>query len=143
MIYIKLTIAAFILLESMNVIFLYFFPQRKLANSMGVFKAWEESKQDPRVFAMISYLVNWVAGTKLIILLLLLVLLLTAGAQTLVLAAAALALGISVFFWRLFPAMREMDQQGQIDPPGYSSTLGWMIGAMVLLFSAAALAALI
>ena len=143
MIWIKIAIGVFIGLESMNVIFLYFFPDQKLANGMGVFKAWEVSKSDPQIHALVRYLTNWVAGSKLIFLLLLLVILFTAGDQSLILTSIALALAISSFYWRLYPEIKAMDDQGQIDPSGYSRTLAVMIGIMILIFSAVALVALI
>ena len=82
------------------------------------------------------YLVNLVAGTKLIFILLLIVLLVTAGSSQLIWIGAALVLAISSFFWRLYPLVRRMDREGEIDPRGYSRTLGWMIAAMMLIFLA-------
>jgi hypothetical protein len=136
---ISVVIIGFIVLESTNVIALYFFPGSKYANSVGIFKAWEKSKQDPEVHDFVKYLVNWVAGTKLIFLLLLVVILLTAEAQGLFYTGVALIIAISSFFWRLFPLVRKMDREGQIDPTNYSSILGVMIAAMVLLFLVALL----
>ena len=76
---ISIVIVGFIVLEATNVIALYFFPESKYANSMGVFKAYERSKLDPQVHDLVRYLVNCVAGTKLIFLLLLVVILAGAG----------------------------------------------------------------
>ena len=45
-----------------------------------------------------------------------------------------MAVAISSFFWRLWPLVRRMDAEEQIDPPGYSKVLGVMIAAMVLAF---------
>ncbi len=56
----------FLILEMTNVLTLYFFPGSKYANAIGVFKAWEKSKADPEIHDFVKYLVNWVAGTKLI-----------------------------------------------------------------------------
>ena len=134
---IKLAIIGFIILETSNVIALYFFPDSKLANSTGIFRAWEKSKADPEIHNFVRYLVNWVAGTKLIFILLLIVLLLTVDAWALPYAGAALALSIASFFWRLFPLIRRMDREGQIDPRNYSMVLGWMIAALILVFLAA------
>ena len=131
---ISIVILGFVVLESTNVVALYFFPGSKYANSVGIFKAWEKSKQDPEVHDFVKYLVNWVAGTKLIFLSLLVVILLTADAQGLFYTGIALALAISSFFWRLFPLARRMDREGQLDPGHYSSILGLMIAGMVLLF---------
>ena len=53
-------------METANVATLYFFPGSKYANGVGVFKAWEGSKQYPEIHKFVQYLVNWVAGTKLL-----------------------------------------------------------------------------
>jgi len=136
---IKLTILGFIILETSNVIALSFFPNSKLANSVGIFRAWEQSKADPEVHIFVRYLVNWVASTKLIFILLLIVILLTVDAGALPYIGAALVLSIASFFWRLFPLIRKMDHDGQIDPKKYSAVLGWMIAAFILIFLAATL----
>ena len=129
----------FLIMEAANVIALYFFPGSKLTNGVGVFKAWEKSKQDPELHDFAKYLVNWVAGTKLIVILLLVVILLTAREQTLVFTAAVMVVSIASFFWRLFPIIRKMDRNDQIEPKNYSTTLGWMI----LIFIASFLAAIL
>jgi len=140
---IAIAIIGFILLEATNVVALYFFPGSKYANSVGIFKAWEKSKQDPEIHNFVKYLVNWVAGTKLIFILLLLVILFAADEQTLILTGVALVLSIASFFWRLFPLIRKMDRDGQIEPKKYSAVLGWMILAFILGFSAAIVGQLI
>ncbi len=66
---IEIVISGFILLELSNVVMLYFAPGSKNANAVGVFSAWEKSKQDPEIHEFVKYLVYWVAGTKLIFLL--------------------------------------------------------------------------
>lgn len=98
MTFIVIAIIGFLLLESTNVAVLYFFPDSKLANSVGVFTAWEKSKDDPEIHDFVKYLVSWVAGTKLIFILLLVVILLTADEQTLLLTGIALVMSIAVFF---------------------------------------------
>ena len=82
---------------------------------------------------------NWVAGTKLIFILLLIVIVYAADQQILLLTSVALVISISSFFWRLFPLMRKMDRDSQIDPKNYSAVLGWMILAFVLVFLVAIL----
>ena len=134
---------AFLLMEASNVLTLYFFPGSKIANGVGVFKAWEKSKQDPEVHDLVRYLVNWVAGTKLIFILLLIVILATAPQTTLLWTAAAMLVSIASFFWRLFPLIRKMDRAGQIDPANYSAVLGWMITAMMAVFLAALVVAIL
>jgi hypothetical protein len=124
----------FLILESTNVVALYFFPDTRYANGIGVFKAWEKSKSNADVHDLVKYLVNWVAGTKLIFILLMIVILAIADDQTLFFAGIALALSIASFFWRLFPMIRKMDRAGQIEPTNYSTTLGVMIGGFILVF---------
>jgi hypothetical protein len=133
----------FLILEAINVITLYFFPESKLANGVGVFKAWEKSKADPEIHNFIRYLVNWVAGTKLIFILLLIVILVSGNHQTLVFSSIALVISIASFFWRLFPLIRQMDRDGQIDPENYSIALGWMIAAFIIVFFFAFFASII
>lgn len=130
-----IVIAGFLLMEVANVVALYLFPDSKLANSVGVFNAWEKSKADPEIHNFVKYLVNWVAGTKLIFILLLAAILITADEQILLLTGIALILSIAVFFWRLFPMMRRMDRDDQISPKNYSSVLGWMILGMIIAFA--------
>jgi len=131
---IKIFTVGFLALEVTNVIALYFFPDTKYANSIGVFKAWEKSKKDPEIFDFVKYLVNWVAGTKLIFILLLIVIVFTANDQSMIFTGAALVISIASFFWRLFPMIRKMDKEGQIEPKNYSIVLGRMIGVFILMF---------
>ena len=128
-------ISTFVILETANVLALYFFPDSKLANSVGIFKAWEKSKADPEIHDLVKYLVNWVAGTKLIFILLLLVLLLRSDEQSLTFTGVAMVISIATFFWRLYPLVKKMDLNSQIDPKNYSKVLGWMILAMLIVFS--------
>jgi hypothetical protein len=129
----SIVIIGFVILETSNVIALYFYPESKYANAVGMFRAYERSKQDPVVHDFVRYLVDWVAGTKLIFLLLLLVIVFTADTDTLLLTGLAMAVAVASFFWRLFPLVRRMDREGQLDPSGYSMLLGVMIAAMVLI----------
>ena len=133
----------FLILESMNVITLYFFPGSRYANGVGVFNAWEKSKADPEIHDFVKYLVTWVAGTKLIFILLLVVILFFADDRTLAVAGFTLATSIASFFWRLFPLIRRMDRADQIQPRNYSGTLGWIIAAFIVIFIMAASATLL
>ena len=137
----KVVTSVFLLLEAANVITLYWLPGSTYANGVGVFKAWEASKQDPAMHRFVRYLVNWVAGTKLIFILLLLVVLVTADDRGLILTGIAMALSIASFFWRLFPLIRQMDRDGEINPPRYSIVLGGMILGFILAFLIATAAA--
>ena len=143
MIWIKIAIIAFIILETGNIMMMYFLPDSKMGNGIGVFKAWEKSKTDPEIHNFTKYMVNWVAGTKVIFILLLIVFLVWGDDKTLPFVGVAMTLSIATFFFRLFPIMKDMDQKGQVDPKGYSKTLRWMILGMILVFSAATFLAFI
>ena len=131
---IKIVILVFILLELSNVLALYFAPGSRYANAVGVFSAWEKSRQYPEIHEFIQYLVNWVAGAKLIFLLLLAVIVWSADANTQRLSLLALGMATLSFYWRLFPLIKKMDQQGQIVPKNYSVVLGIMIFFFVAVF---------
>jgi hypothetical protein len=132
-----IAIVIFISLESLNVLTLYFNPGSQKGNGLGVFNTWEKSMTDPEMHQFIRYLVYWVAGTKLIFIALLIVILLTAGKSTQLLTVVAMIASISSFFWRLFPIIKSLDQNGHITPPGYSRTLAIMIAAFIGLFAVA------
>ncbi len=130
----SIVIILFLVLETLNVMLLYFTPGSNRGNGMGAFKAFEKSKADPEVHSMVSYLVNWVAGTKLIFIALLIIILITGNETTQIFSVIALILSIALFYWRLFPIIRKMDAKGQITPKGYSKTLGIMIAGFILVF---------
>ncbi len=88
--FLSAVMVGFIVLETLNVGMLYFTPGTRKGNGMGVFKAYEKAKADPEIFALLSYLVNWVAGTKLIFIALLLVILFTGDTNTQVFSIFAL-----------------------------------------------------
>lgn len=133
MTFIQIVVSGFVLLELSNVLMLYFAPGSKNANAVGVFSAWEKSKQDPEIHDFVRYLVYWVAGTKLIFILLLVAIILFADAATQRISVLALIVAILSFYWRLFPLIRKMDQSGQIEPKNYSIVLGVMIFVFVTL----------
>ncbi|HKJ86381.1 MAG TPA: hypothetical protein VKA06_09920, partial [Spirochaetia bacterium] len=134
---ISVVLLVFGVIELANVLLLYLAPGSRRGNSMGFFKAYEKSKQDPEVHALVSYLVNWVAGTKLIFIVLLIGILITGNAATKVFTAIALIFSILTFFSRLYPALKTMDDHGQLTPRGYSRTLRIMILGFIATFAVA------
>lgn len=131
---IKIVILIFILLELSNVLALYFAPESKYPNAVGVFTAWEKSKQYPEIHDFIKYLVYWVAGTKLIFLLLLAVIIMYADIDIQRMSLMALTVATVSFYWRLFPLIKKMDRNGQIEPEKYSIVLGIMIFVFIAVF---------
>ena len=131
---IKIIILIFISLELANVTALYFAPGSKMANAIGIFTAWEKSKQYLEIHDLVKYLVNWVAGAKLIFLLLLAVIVIYADLETQRMSLIALAIATASFYWRLFPLIKKMDKKGEINPKNYSIVLGIMIFVFIAVF---------
>ena len=77
-----IAIIAFGTLELLNVLTLYLAPGSRRGNALGVFRAYERSKQDAEVHALVSYLIDWVAGTKLIFIVLLIGIIITGSPAT-------------------------------------------------------------
>ena len=86
--------------------------------------------EEQRLFA--SYLVNWVAGVKLIFIFLLAVILVIGTEQVKQWAVVAMILSIATYFWRLHPTIKKLDAMGCITPKGYSKALGWMITGFLI-----------
>jgi len=122
----------FLGMEILNVITLYFKPGSKKSNAVGVFKAWEKSKNDSEIHDFVRYLVFWVAGTKIIFILLIIVIIIFGDPLTQSISIIALIISIATFYWKLFPLIRKMDKENQIEPKGYSIVLGIMIATMII-----------
>lgn len=132
----SIAILIFIVMESANVAILYFWPGSRLGNGVGVFNAFHNSEnEEQRLFA--SYLVNWVAGVKLIFIFLLAVILVTGTETVRIGAVVAMILSIATYFWRLHPTIQKLDAMGCITPKGYSKALGWMIAGFMIMFTLA------
>ncbi len=113
----------FMVLEFGNVLMLYLMPEFKFSNGIGVFNAWNESKENEEMHNFAKYLVRWVANTKLIFILLLVIILILGGPQVLLYSMLVMAISTVAFFFTLFPIMRKMDKKGQISPKNYSIIL--------------------
>lgn len=132
----SIAILVFIIMESVNVAILYFWPDSRLGNGVGVFNAFHSSEsKEQQLFS--SYLVNWVAGVKLIFIFLLAVILIIGTEQVKLWAVVAMILSIATYFWRLHPIIKKLDAMGCISPKGYSKALGWMIAGFMIMFTAA------
>lgn len=100
----SIVILIFIIMESANVAILYFWPGSQLGNGVGVFNAFHNSEsEEQKLFT--SYLVNWVAGVKLIFIFLLAVILLIGTERVKLWAVVAMILSIATYFWRLHPTI--------------------------------------
>ncbi|MBF9014011.1 MULTISPECIES: hypothetical protein [unclassified Oceanispirochaeta] len=134
----SVVIMIFVVLETANIVMLYFTPGTRRGNGMGVFNAYEKSKNDSVIYPLVSYLINWVAGTKLIFISLLIVIVILGNDTIKLVSIGALILSISSFYWRLYPIIKSLDKRKQISPVGYSKTLGVMIAGFISIFLIAA-----
>ncbi len=132
-------IIVFVIMESLNVLILYFAPDSRLGNGVAVFNEWEQSKKNDASHLFARYMTFWVAGTKLIFIVLLLVILFTGSELTKFCAILAMILSIATYFWRLHPIIVKLDQMGEITPKGYSKALFFMIAGFLVMFSLAAI----
>lgn len=139
MVILNIALILFIVLETLNVILLYKMPGSTRGNSVGVFKAYSKTRESADVAAFVDYLINWVAGTKLIFIVLIIGVVLAGSPEIKVYSGIALVFSILTFYSRLYPALKRMDKNGELDPAGYSRTLAIMIGCFVLVFAVAVL----
>jgi hypothetical protein len=130
-------ITVFLALEIANIMALYFKPEIRFANGVGVFKGWKNSKEDPSMHDFVNYLVKWVAGSKIIFVLLLIVILILGSELLQVVSLGVLILSTSTFYLKLYPLIRNLDKNDQITPKNYSRFLAFMILGFILAFTAA------
>lgn len=132
----QVTFLVFASIEGLSILELYFMQDRCMFNGVAMFSGWEISKEVPEVHGLVRYLVNWVAGMKLIVVGLLVVLALTAPAQTLLMAGIVLVLTVASFFWRMFPIACKFDKHEFIQPKGRAKTMGMMVAGLELVLVA-------
>lgn len=130
----KVVLVLFVLIEILNVLTLLFNPDSQIGNGIGIFNAFKASKEDEKVYALIRYLIDWIACTKLIFIGLIIAIVLKGSYVTQQLALVMMSLSILAFFWRLYPRIKEMDSKGWVSPKGYSKNLFSMIAVFVLVF---------
>lgn len=133
----SIAIIIFCIMETGNVMILYFMPDSRLGNGVAVFDSWHDAKKDSAMDLFAHYMAYWVAGVKLIFIFLLMVVLFTGTQQTKIWAVAAMILSIATYFWKLHPLIVKLDAMGKITPKGYSRTLGLMIAGFLIMFSVA------
>ena len=133
MTFLTIVIFAFLLLEIANAYILFFKPDSRQVHGMGMFPAWEKSKNDPAIHNLMKYLITWVAGSKLILATLLIVILIWGDQQLVSIAGFALVISMSPFYFGLFPAMKKIDDNDQVLPKGFSLHLGFTITMLILM----------
>ena len=131
----QIGISVFVFIEFLNIMMLYFMPESKMGNGVGVFNAYIELKDNTEVNDFVGYLINWVAGAKLIFVMIGIVVVIFGNYNTQLFTVVALILSILSFYWRLYPTIRKLDKGNKISPKGYYKTLNYMILSFVIGFS--------
>lgn len=131
---IQVSLLVFVIIETLNMLELYFMQDNCVFNGICLFSGWEKSKENPEVNGLIRYLLNWLAGMKMMVIGLVLVLIFTAPRQTLFLAAISMVITIGSFYWRMYPIICKADDAGQIKLKGRSRMLGTMVAGLQFSF---------
>ena len=132
--YLNIAIILFVIMETLNVITLYFFPKSRYGNGVGVFNNLEKAEKDESTWIFTKYMINWVANVKLIFIALLLVIYFIGDESIKVWATVIMILSISLYFITLHPLIKKLDNMGEITPKGYSKGLFAMILGMIVMF---------
>ena len=130
----QIGISIFVFIEFLNILMLYFMPDSKIGNGVGVFNDYLELKANPEVNDFVGYLINWVAGAKLIFIMIGIVVVVFGNYNTQLFTVVALIISILSFYWRLFPTIKKLDKSNKISPVGYYKTLNYMILSFVIGF---------
>ena len=133
----QITILIFVVIESLNVLTLYFNAGSRIGNGLGVFNAYDLAEKDEMVGPFVRYLIDWVAGAKLIFVMVGIAILFSTEPLVHLLVVIAFIISILSFYYRLFPMIKRLDEKGQITPKGYSKTLNYMIIGFLTMFVAA------
>jgi len=133
----QIAILIFVVIESLNVLTLYFNAGSRIGNGLGVFNAYDLAEKDEMVGPFVRYLIDWVAGAKLIFVMVGIAILFSTEPLVHLLVVIAFIISILSFYYRLFPMIKRLDEKGQITPKGYSKTLNYMIIGFLTMFVAA------
>lgn len=133
----QIVIGIFVFIECLNILVLYSMPSSKIGNGVGIFNTFHKVQDNEELQSFVGYLINWVAGAKLIFIMMGVVAIIFGDEQVHLFSVFALILSILSFYWRLFPTIKKLDKKGEISPKGYSKTLNIMIVSFLVMFAGA------
>lgn len=131
---VRIVIVIFCVLESLNIMVLYFSPKSTIGNGVGVFKTIHEIDENETTFLVLQYLTRWVANVKVIFVSLSLVIVIFGDTTIQFYALVALMLSTMMFYVTLYPIMKKLDREEQLYIKGYSTTLAIMILSFIIMF---------
>ncbi len=133
MIFLNIAIILFIVLETTNIAIIYFDQDFKYGNSMSVFKFYKESKEKETTRLFVDYMSNWVANSKFIFIILLIIILITGSEISKLVTIILLIPSIALYYIRLHPIIKKLDNLGEIKPKGYSKILLITITGIIIM----------
>lgn len=104
----------------------------KQGNGVGIFTDFEELDQDHNYHQLIRYLTNWIANAKFIFVALGITIVIFGNEVVQLHAALALIFSTFMFYITLYPILLKLDEEGKIEPKGYSKTLAYTILSFIL-----------
>lgn len=128
----QVVISVFLFLEVLNIIVLYRKPGTKMGNGVGIFKDYEEINKNQEHYQLVKYLTNWVANAKFIFVALGITIVIFGNEIVQLHAALALIFSTLMFYFTLYPILKRLDDQGMLDPKGYSQTLAYTILSFII-----------
>ena len=131
----EIGIIIFVFIEMLNIITLYYMPEQKRGNGIGVFNAFERSKEDEEMHNFVTYLIDWIAGAKIIFVMIGIVIVIFGSFELQQWTVGAFIISILSFYYKLYPRIRKMDKNGNISPKVYYKTLNIMIVSFVIMFT--------
>ncbi len=133
-----IAIIAFIVTECMNVLVLYFKPELKYGNGIGVFAAYFRARDDKELALFTRYLINWVANAKFIFVSLLSTILAYGSYNVKFFAVISLILTILMYYISLAPIIHKINKEGGLTTKNYNRILNIMITCILIILIAAA-----
>lgn len=130
----QIIIIVFCVLELLNILVLYTKPSMKEGNGVGVFKVMHELQEGDQVFALVKYLINWVANVKLIFVALAITIVIFGTEIVQFHATLALMFSTFMFYITLYPILKKLDDENLLITKGYSKTLAYTILSFIIMF---------
>lgn len=143
MLFLKIFMGIFCITESLNILELYFEPDRDVFHGVSFFTGWEKSKENEECNLLLQYFVNWVAGVKLIVVMVLGVLIFMASDRVLITVGIVLVIAIASFYWKMFPLLKEMTAKGYVIPKNRGEQLTLMLTGLEIGFACAVVNAIL
>jgi len=138
MYYIKYFLIGFSIIELLDVLNIYLLYFKKLQGKehpfVGVFNPSFDLIKTKNELNLVKYLSYWVANCKLLLSCLVLGIAFYGSKKLQVITCLIISLGSLLFYYKLYPLMKEMGVRGMINPVDYYKILNGMMIAIIVVF---------